>query len=830
MDKYHHRYRDRLVRIGLALAVCLVGSLQGVAQAAENGTEVVAAIPRHFPPQYLLDATGQPTGFAIDVMNEVAKLAGLRVRYQVENAWPETIKALKDGQADLIPNLGISEERKVAFAFTAPVETFPIAIFVRHANQDIQNLDSLKGRKTASVAGNTAVELLRQHPDIPLSVFLGVEQALFALLSGDVDAIVYPVPWLNKLAAEAGVDNRIKVVGKPLLEVKRAIAVSKDNRPLLDSLNRAVEAFRDTPDYEAIYKRWYGKPAPYWTVARLGTVLATAAGTLVLLILVWHYRSTLRLNRRLAATSAESRQTQAALAASESRYRTLTTASPVGILQADTTGHVRYVNEAWQRLAGIPLQAAQGLNWLGAVHPDDRPRLQQAWLTATQEQRPFSMEYRFLRDNGKIAWVLSQTVLEKDSAGNVIGFVGNITDITERKKAEAALQSSETRWRALMENSPDHIMILDREGRIVFINRTAPGFDPEEVLGTLAADYLVDGYRQLMLSRCEQVFTTAKPADFEVQYQDLNGERRFFESVAAPLRDQLQVTNVIIYARDVTERKHFQQQLRQQQELLEDMVKERTRDLETSHRELENFSYSISHDLRAPLRRIEGFGKALLDDYGEALPEDGRHYAQRMCEGARQMSQLIDDMMQLSRISRAELNHDWIDFSKLAASLLNRLREQEPERDMAVEVEPDLRVVGDKHLVSIALGNLLNNAWKFTRGTAHAQIQVGMAKVGEREAYFVRDNGAGFDMAYANKLFTPFQRLHSEAEFPGGGMGLAMAARIIHRHGGEIWGHGEPGQGACIYFTFGQQHAAAEESPPTGEADAETPSRREHAG
>jgi PAS domain S-box-containing protein len=811
MTKCKKRFSPRdCARYCGALILAAAMNLPGFAQAEAGSSPLVVAVPADYPPQYSLDAQGQPTGFAIEVMDEVAKLAGIQIQYRIENTWPETIKALKEGGADIIPNLGISEDRKTIFAFTEPVETFPIAIFVRRSEQTISDLDSLEGRKVAAVAGNSALEMLRRQPKIQLAVFLGVEQALFALLSGDVDAVVYPMPWMLKLADEAGVDDRIKVVGKPLLEVKRAIAVQKDNRELLNSLNRAIVAFRPTPKYQAIYTRWYGKSEPYWTVARISTAVTAVAGSLILLILVWHYRSTVVLNRQLKATAKQHALTQAALTDSESRYRTLATVSPVGILQADATGHVHFVNEGWQELAGISLAQAQGLNWLNAVHRDDRAQLQQEWLTAVQEQRSFTAEYRFQRPNGKTTWVLGRTVAEKNAEGQVVGFVGSITDITERKRVESALQESEARWRALTENSPDHILMLDREGRITFINRTMPGLDQDEVLGSVAAEYLPEGQRQLMMQKCDQVFKTAKPASFEVQRRDLDGVHRYFETVAAPLIDGEHVKIVIVYARDITERKMIQRQLHQHQERLEDIVKYRTRDLEASHRELENFSYSISHDLRAPLRRIEGFGKALMEDYGDTLDQGGRDYIERMRDGARQMSRLIEDMLQLSRITRADLNHDWIDVSKLATSLANRLHDQDSVREVNVDIEPGLRVVGDKNLLGVALGALLDNAWKFTRNTQPASIAVGMAKVGEREAYFVRDNGAGFDMAYANKLFAPFQRLHSEAEFPGGGMGLAMVARIIHRHGGEVWGHGEPGQGACFYFTLGKHTASSD--------------------
>ena len=224
--------------------------------------------------------------------------------------------------------------------------------------------------------------------------------------------------------------------------------------------------------------------------------------------------------------------------------------------------------------------------------------------------------------------------------------------------------------------------------------------------------------------------------------------------------------------------------------------------LEAANKELEAFSYSVSHDLRAPLRGIDGFSQALLEDYVNKLDEQGKDYLTRIRSASQRMGHLIDDLLNLARFTRAEIRREAVNLSEIAKSLVAELAQREPERHVTFEIGEGLEVKGDPRLLRVALENLFRNAWKFTSKHPRARIEFGVAQRDGKPTYFVRDDGAGFDMAYKAKLFGAFQRLHKATEFYGTGVGLATVQRIVRRHGGEIWAEGEVEKGATFYFTL----------------------------
>ncbi|HSI43941.1 MAG TPA: CHASE sensor domain-containing protein [Methylotenera sp.] len=348
--------------------------------------------------------------------------------------------------------------------------------------------------------------------------------------------------------------------------------------------------------------------------------------------------------------------------------------------------------------------------------------------------------------------------------------------------------------RSLIEASLDPMVAINPDGEITDVNAATIkiiGKDRTELIGTDFFKYFTepDNARQSY----EQVFANGFVTDYPLTIWRSDGSLTPVLFNASVYKDERgKVLGVFAAARDVTAQKQAEKEIRQHAVALQ-----------TANQELEAFSYSVSHDLRTPLRAIDGFSQAVLEDYSGKLDDQGKNYLQRIRSATQRMGQLIDDMLDLSNIARVEMRHNTVDLSALAQDVITELRNNEPNRVVECHIEPELFAEGDTSLLRVALSNLLGNAWKYSSKTAMPVIKFGMTqdKDGKKE-FFVSDNGVGFDMAYADKLFGAFQRLHSISEFPGTGVGLATVQRVIHRHGGSIRGEGILGEGATFYFSL----------------------------
>lgn len=286
------------------------------------------------------------------------------------------------------------------------------------------------------------------------------------------------------------------------------------------------------------------------------------------------------------------------------------------------------------------------------------------------------------------------------------------------------------------------------------------------------------------------------------------GELRWLQARAERKVDRrLGTDHFLGVTRDITEEHRKTEEIESHAHELEEEVRRRTAQLDATNRELEAFSYSVSHDLRTPLRSIDGFSQALLEDYGDKFDADGRDYLQRVRAATQRMGRLIDDLLALSRVSRSEMQARPVDLSALAQQALQELREQQPERQVECVVAPGLTATGDPTLLGMVLHNLLGNAWKYTSRHSTARVEFGVHEENGQREFFVRDDGAGFDPAHAGKLFAVFQRLHRVDEFEGTGVGLATVARIVHRHGGDVRAEGAVERGATFYFTLPGERA-----------------------
>jgi PAS domain S-box-containing protein len=416
------------------------------------------------------------------------------------------------------------------------------------------------------------------------------------------------------------------------------------------------------------------------------------------------------------------------------------------------------------------------------------------------------------KDGSRFPAVVSVTAL-RDAQDAIIGYLLIGTDNTARKRADDALQTERQRAElaavllaAVVESSSDAVIGLDLNSVVTRWNAAAErifGYSADEMVGR-SITAIIPTDRQ---GDEEKILSTIKRGafveHFETERVRKDGGLIAVSVTVTPIKDAHgQVIAFSKVARDITERKRAAAVIRQLNTDLEQRVVERTAQLQTANRELEAFCYSVSHDLRAPLRSLDGFSQALLEDCSDKLGAQGQDYLRRVRASSQRMAQLIDDLLNLSRVSRVEMSRELVDLSKMAREVAEELRVTAPQRDAEFVVAEGLVTETDPRLMRIVLTNLIGNAWKFTGKQPHPRIEFGCSGEQGHKEYFIRDNGAGFDPAYVGKLFGAFQRLHATNDFPGTGIGLATVQRIIQRQGGRVWAEGKIDQGATFHFTL----------------------------
>jgi PAS domain S-box-containing protein len=406
----------------------------------------------------------------------------------------------------------------------------------------------------------------------------------------------------------------------------------------------------------------------------------------------------------------------------------------------------------------------------------------------------------------------------RDSAGKLRGALGVFREISIVAPADAPDEGGRAHDRpAPVEPSPPEfaeqildavalpIFVKDRAFRFAFVNQALCrmlGFDRERMLGRSDYDFFPREQSDFFRRKDAETFDSGEAVVIDEEpITDAAGALHFLATTKVPLRDGDGVaTHLVGIIQDITRRKEA-----------EDARRRAAERAEAANQELEAFSYSVSHDLRSPLRTIEGFSQALLEDHAAQLDEAGHDHLRRVCSATQRMNQLIDDLLRLSKVTRAELHRAQVDLSSIGRQVAEDLRRSDPARQVELVVQPGLLAEGDSRLVRVILENLLGNAWKFTSRKARARVELGQAPArgpgdpGEIGSYFfVSDDGVGFDGALASELFAPFRRLHAASEFPGTGVGLATVRRIVHRHGGQVWARSAPGKGTTLCFTLSE--------------------------
>ncbi len=627
-------------------------------------------------PKIFMDEEGRAAGIFTELLDEIAAQEGWTITY-VPCEWAECLRALQGGQIDLMPDMAYSAERDAKYDFhTTPVLESWSRVYAS-PDASINKISDLDGKRVAVLHDSIQQTVFEQLMNgfgyevtiIPADSF---EQAFGLAADGSTEAAIANHLFGDYFYQEYGLFKTTIDFNPVALYYATAEGRNPD---LLAAIDRYLDKWIPNPNssYYTTLGHWSEKEPAYrvpqvvfWVMGGISGLLLTAAGMILLL------------RRQVKVRTRYLEQVNAELQESEQRYQTLARISPVGIFRTDSNGATTYVNPKWCAIAGLSAEQALGDGWLEAVHPDDKERLSQGWQESIQWHQASFADYRFVRPDGTLAWVMGQAAPEMNSENQIIGYVGTITDITDRKRAEDAIHK-------------------------------------------------------------------------------LNAE-------------------------------------------LELRVQERTAQLQAANKELESFSYSVSHDLRAPLRAISGFAAIIARRHRASLNEEGQHYFDNIVQASERMGHLIDDLLTYARLGRSGVRREPVALARLLGELARNMQAYLDKSHGILDISEDLPVVsGDQTLLSQVFTNLLENAFTYHKPDVPPHVSLTWEEQGRDVVIQVRDNGIGIPPEYHEKIFNVFQRLHSEEEYPGTGIGLATVKKSVELLGGSVWVESNVGQGSTFF-------------------------------
>ncbi|MES9930263.1 MAG: EAL domain-containing protein [Candidatus Thiodiazotropha sp. 6PDIVS] len=548
---------------------------------ATHSSHLIAAIPSSFPPQYAIDDQGKPYGFAIDIMNAVAEEAGLTMEYRVYESWQEVHQAIKEGQVQLIPNMGITPDRQTYVNFTSPVETFSVSLFVRAETESLNSIQDLAGHQVGVIKGNVAIKLL-QDKQLNLKQYNQLSEALIELLSGQIDALAYPDPTVWRYTQHLGLDDHIRKLQPSLIEIKRAIAVVKGEFDLLKRLNQALNSVIQSDRFENIYSQWYATPAPYWNTLRTITAMSVVVMLVAMGMLLWRYRSLQKLYHRLTSETEMRREAEHQLQRLNADLKETVRRQTEDLAEAQRMGKMgswvldlqqnslEWSDETFRIFEIDPKQFdATYEKFLETVHPDDRERVSNTYMSSLEDKEFYEIEHRLLLTDGRVKWVKELCETQFDRHGHPVISRGTVQDITERKASERQL--------TLTQYALDHISeaayLMTPDGHFKYVNNAACealGYSCEELIKKSVMD-IDPSITPEKFAEVDQKLKDMGSLRFETKHQHRDGHAIPVEIVANPIFFEDDVFSFAV-VRDISDIKSAQREIQQQHALLQQVI------------------------------------------------------------------------------------------------------------------------------------------------------------------------------------------------------------------------------------------------------------------
>lgn len=793
-----HRSKSLHCVLALLFFTLFFGA-RGAEPPDEERKEFIAVIMRDMSPSCFLDTeTGKPDGFGVELLEILAKQAGIAISYQAVGDWEEVEEALKSGQADLCPVIAVTEQRQEYLNFTDVTETHGITINVRSDNRDIKGLADLKGRNVSVIRASQAHDLLKDDPDIRLHLDDSFQVGLLDLLSGHVDAFVTPTYIILNLAQDAGLEDSIRVLSPPLKEFKRAIGVRKENEALCALLEEELAEFKSTSDYQTLFVKWFGRPQPYWTADRVGKLAGASLVAIVICMFLWRHFSIVRLHRKLMQ--------------SEERYRLAMEAATDGVWDWNVSeGRVEY-NPAWRKILDLGDAGNKIETWTARIHPDEKEAVLESLQPCLKGLSEYwSREHRLQTANGEWKWVLGRgRVVLRDAHKRPLRMIGTMTDVSERKRAEIALRESREMLNRVLDTVPQSIFWKDREGRYLGCNRVfaeAVGLsEPTQIVGKTDFDLPwpreeAEAYR----ADDREVMETGRSKRHIIEpLQQADGVRLWIDTSKVPLFDEnARPVGVLGAYEDITERKRVEEE------------REQLRDQLTQAQKMESvgrLAGGVAHDFNNMLQAILGNVELALDEYGPESPAPESLLEIQKC--AQRSADLTRQLLAFAR--RQVIAPKVLDLNQTIESMLKMLKRLIGEDiDLLWKPAPHLEsVLIDPAQIDQTLANLCVNARDaIGHQNGKVTIETGMADFDEEycaahtgfiPGRYVRlsvsDDGCGMDEKIRKNIFEPFFTTKCIGE--GTGLGLATVYGVVKQNEGFINVYSEPGHGTTFHIYF----------------------------
>ena len=826
----------------------------------QQRSKITIASEPDYPPYCIIDDQGKADGFSVDLFKAAADAVGISVKINI-GVWSKIKEDLAEGRIDALPLVGRTPEREPYYDFTLPYLSLHGAIFVNEKTDDIDSLSDLKRKSIVVMKGDNAEEFVRREK-ISDRIFTTntFEEAFLLLEKGEYDAIITQRITGLKLVENLGLES-VKALDIQIPQFRQdfCFAVKKGDTALLSQLNEGLSIIIANNTYEDIRNKWFG-PNLEKEISLLD-ILKIALYLFIPLFIIMSGISIFILNNQVKKrtqylndeilehknTLDKLKSQQMLLKESEEQIRLLLNSTAEGIYGIDTKGNCTFCNRSALEMLGYENEnqiIGKNIHKLihykridGSIYPVEECQIYSA--LSSGEGSHISDEVFWRADGSYFDAEYFSYPIKKNS--EVIGSVVTFWDITYRKNMMDELRETKEFLENLINYANAPIIVWNKNLEIERFNRAFErliGRNANDVVGSKIEILFPNETKNEYLDLINTAISGERWETVEIKVMHNDGSLRDVLWNSANIYDKdKNLIATIAQGNDITERKAAETELikmkidlenevhqrtmqlqekilkldKSQQAMLymvEDLnevtsqLKEERKKLELSNKELEAFSYSVSHDLRAPLRAIDGFSKFIFEDYSDKLDDEGKRLIRVIRENANKMDRLIADMLSLSRLSRMELKFNNIDMREMAETIYYEISTSDEKNNFDVVIDNLPSIKGDSTLMKNVWQNLIGNAIKYSLKSDLKKIEIGSIVEESRNIFWVKDYGAGFNEKYSAKLFGVFQRLHSDIEFEGTGVGLAIVKRVINRHNGEVWAHGEINKGATFYFSL----------------------------